>query len=78
VFTMMVYVMGILYAALYRAETCRLECVFNNKLDVFDCKNLHFVYDTLLLSYLRLLQFMQLHGAAEKLLVFQSVCQTNL
>jgi hypothetical protein len=29
---------------LCRAETCRLECVLNNKLDVFDWKNLHFVY----------------------------------
>ena len=30
---------------LCRVETCRLECVFNNKLDVFDGeKNLHFVY----------------------------------
>jgi hypothetical protein len=28
---------------LYRAETCRLECVFNNKWDVFDWKYLHFV-----------------------------------
>jgi hypothetical protein len=30
----------------YGAETCRLECVFNNKLDVFDCKNLLFVHTT--------------------------------
>jgi len=30
---------------LCRAETCRLECVFNNKLDVFDWKNLHFVIE---------------------------------
>ena len=33
--------------------------------------------DTRLLSCLRLLQFMQLHGASEKLVVFQSMCQTN-
>jgi len=29
---------------LCRAETCSLECVFNSKLDLFDWKNLHFVY----------------------------------